>query len=431
MLKDAQCRAAKAGSKAYKLFDSQGLYLHVSTTGHRSWRHKYRYGGKEKLRTLGNYPEISLKTAREILSEEKRLLSQGKDPGVEVKKKVLANRVAAVDTFEPLALEWYARERPRWKPVHAADVITSLERDVFSELGALPITAIDTKMVLATLQKVAERGAIETAHRLRQRISAIFAYGIFKGQATFDPAASLSKVLPVKPPKRRWPAVITIEKARSVLALTDRAEATPIVKLASRFLALTAQRPGMVRWLRWDEIADFDPDNSEKDGRVIWTVPAAKLKQELDLRMEEAFDHSVPLASSAVDVLRQTWPLSAGSEYVFPGQRSIFKPMSENALSYLYLRMGLRGIHVPHGWRSTFLTIMNEWAIDNGGFRDPLILDLMLAHTPTGISPSELRYMRARFMDRRRKLATIWADNLLKDACSIETIAGGRRRPKS
>lgn len=105
--------------------------------------------------------------------------------------------------------------------------------------------------------------------------------------------------------------------------------------------------------------------------------------------------------------------------------------MSENALSYLLLREGWRARHVPHGWRSSFSTIMNEWAIMSGGPRDGLIIDLMLAHIPIGLSASELRYMRAAFLDRRRALATIWARMLLDGGCPVEEIVTGRLRRRS
>lgn len=431
MLNDAQCKAAKATGKAYKLSDAHGLRLDVSKTGHRSWRHKYRYGGKEKLRTLGTFPAVTLKQAREICKADKQLLKEGKDPIIEARRAVLSHRLAAADTFEVLAREWHAKEQPRWKPVHARDVIESLERDIFVDLGSLPVMSIDSTLVLATLQKVERRGAVETAHRLRQRISSIFTYGIAKGRAAVDPAAPLVKVLKAKPPSRRWPAVTKIGNARDVLAITDRAEVTPVVKLGSRFLALTSQRPGMVRWMRWDEVENFDPEGIRPNDDAIWTVPAHKMKQEIDMREDDTFDHPVPLSSAAADVLRQAWLFSAGSDYVFCGQHSVLKPMSENALSYLYLREGLRKRHVPHGWRASFSTIMNEWVIENGGPRDPLILDLMLAHIPTGISASELRYMRAGFIERRRKLATIWAELLLVGADPVEALAEGRRRRRS
>lgn len=324
MLTDMRCRNAKAQGKPYKLTDSEGLHLHVAVTGYRTWRFKYRYGGKEKMHTLGGYPKVSLKEARDLRDADKQLLKIGKDPAVEAKAAALANRLAATDTFEQLAREWYMKQSPAWKPIHAKDVIESLERDVFADLGALPVTGIDAPMVLATLQKVEARGAIETAHRLRQRISTIFCYGIGLSRAAHDPAASLVKVLTSKPPARRWPAIVTIKGAAKVLASTDTADATPVVKLASRFLALTAQRPGMIRYMRWDEIHEFRPEHDGPDEEAIWITPAAKMKLELALGDDAVFDHPVPLAQAAVDVLRQAWQFSSGSDYVFSGRiRSI------------------------------------------------------------------------------------------------------------
>ncbi|MCX7283562.1 MAG: Arm DNA-binding domain-containing protein, partial [Novosphingobium sp.] len=106
MLTDTQCRAAKGKEKAYKLSDSSGLYLHVATSGHRTWRHKYRYGEKERHRVIGTYPAVGLKEAREARDSDKKLLKSGLDPITEAKRVVSTNREAAADTFETVAREW-------------------------------------------------------------------------------------------------------------------------------------------------------------------------------------------------------------------------------------------------------------------------------------------------------------------------------------
>lgn len=428
MLNDAQCRSAKAGKKSRKLFDSGGIFLFVTPSGHRSWRLKYRFGGKEKQRVYGTYPALGLKEARSLRDEDKRLLADGIDPAVEAAARALQTSVAAADTFETLAREWLADQKHRWTDVHASDVLQSLERDVFPDLGSLPVGRINSPMVLATLKKVQERNAIETAHRLRQRISAVFAYGIAGGRASLDPAATLNKALKAKPSGKRWPAVKSIEEARKILRVCDSAEVTPTVKLASRFLAITAQRPGMVRWLRCDELHYVDLHGDGDCPDAIWWVPAEKMKQEVSLRFDDDFDHPVPLGSEAVEVLRTSHRINAGSDFVFPGAKSTRRPMSENALNYFYLREGLRGRHVPHGWRSTFSTIMNEWALRNGRDKDRMVIDLMLAHLPIGISSSELKYNRAGFIDRRRELALVWTNLLLSKAEPADALLLGRKR---
>ena len=246
-----------------------------------------------------------------------------------------------------------------------------------------------------------------------------------------DPAASIGKAMEPRIPGERWPAVTTISDARNVLRATDRADASPTVVLASRFVALTAQRPGMVRWLRWDELHNLDLKNDNECPNAVWIVPSEKIKQELELRNDDNFDHPVPLCGSAVEVLRTSYTLNSHSDYVFPGSHSILKPMSENALSYLLAREGFKGIHVPHGWRSTFSTLMNEWSIDFGKESDRMIIDLMLAHRPKGVSASELKYNRARFLARRRYIAECWSSLLMEGAPKAQEIIEGRRRSKA
>lgn len=115
MLTGKQCQGAKPEAKAYKLWDEKGLHLFVTPSGYKSWRHKYRFGGKGKLRSYGDYPEISLAQARDMRDADKRLLKNGKDPVAEAERLALAARVAATETFELLAREWFEKQKPRWK----------------------------------------------------------------------------------------------------------------------------------------------------------------------------------------------------------------------------------------------------------------------------------------------------------------------------
>jgi len=160
MLTDKAVRAADVRGKAYKLTDSRGLHLHVSAKGHKSWRYKYRFDKKEQLLTLGAYPEVSLADAREKRDEAKRILREGRDPRHAARRGRLRGESNSAKSFEVVAREWHALQLPRWKPVHADDVITSLERDVFPHLGAMPLAEIDKPTLLSILRKVENRGAI-------------------------------------------------------------------------------------------------------------------------------------------------------------------------------------------------------------------------------------------------------------------------------
>ncbi|MBU2340166.1 MAG: integrase arm-type DNA-binding domain-containing protein, partial [Alphaproteobacteria bacterium] len=424
MLTDKAVRAADVRGKAYKLTDSRGLHLHVSAKGHKSWRYKYRFDKKEQLLTLGAYPEVSLADAREKRDEAKRILREGRDPRHAARRGRLLGESNSAKSFEVVAREWHALQLPRWKPVHANDVITSLERDVFPHLGAMPLAEIDKPTLLTILRKVENRGAIETSRRIKQRVAAIYRYANAEGAKVENPALDINDALKPLPPSKRYPALITVAAICTLMGDIDRAGASPVNRLAARFLALTAQRPGMVRFLEWVNITGVDWGDVDGDiSKALWTVPAEKIKQELHLRSDEAFTHPVPLSVQAVETLRGVRWLTGRSPLVFPGARSGLSPISENAIGYLYNREGYKGRHVPHGWRSSFSTIMNEQAEREVGtdvrlLADRLIIDLMLAHTPKGMSATELRYNRAAYMARRRELAQRWADIIMQDAIS-------------
>ncbi|ANC86231.1 tyrosine-type recombinase/integrase [Sphingomonas sp. NIC1] len=425
---------AKPGGKDYKLADSGGLYLFVATSGHRTWRLKYRFGGKERRLLLGAFPDIGLKRAREMRDDAKVALRNGKDPGLERTRARHARKAGHQNTFEQFAREWHASQVARWKPVHAEDVMESMESNLFTEIGGFPINQIDEGLLLHALRKVEARGAIETAHRLRQRAERVFRFAAGAGVPNRNPAVNVRDALKPVPPKKRRPALTDLKVLRTFVRSIDRAAASPVTKLSSRLLALTAQRPGMVREMLWSEIEGVDwADAGAPSPDATWRVPAAKMKQELDLREDEAFEHKVPLAAAAVAVLRAVRPFSTGHGLVFPGGRDSGKPLSENAVGYLYNREGWKGRHVPHGWRSSFSTIMNAKVERShpGAERlmiDRLVIDLMLAHTPSGMSHTELIYNRNAYMERRRELAEDWAAILLEEADPLSMVLEGRRR---
>lgn len=189
--------------------------------------------------------------------------------------------------------------------------------------------------------------------------------------------------------------------------------------------------------MEWGEVSGVDWGSPSADvSEALWTVPADKIKQELHLRSDEAFDHKIPLSPPAVETLRVVRLLTGRAPYVFPNARAGTSAMSENAIGYLYNREGYKGKHVPHGWRSSFSTIMSEQAERELGtdlrlLADRLIIDLMLAHTPAGMSATELRYNRARYMDRRRELAQRWADMIMEGALpATEILDSPRRKPR-
>ena len=403
MLNDAKVRAAKPREKAYKLTDSYRLYLLVKPGGSKSWKWSYSYNDKQRTLHFGVYPKVGLADARTQRDEASAILAEGRDPGVIRKLAVEVNLEAGRQTFERLAREWFENARPKWAIVHADDVIRSLERDVFPTIGSLPIGEINAPLVLAVLREIESRGAIETAKRVRQRISGVFVFAIAKGLAQSDPAERLGAVLkPLR--KGRQPAITDLVRLRAMIMAAEEDYARPITRLALRFLALTAARPNEMRGARWDELEELNGD------APLWRIPAARMKGDLERKGEIDGDHLVPLPPQAIAVLKALWPLTGSGPLLFPNNRHPHRAMSENAIGYLLNRAGYHGHHVPHGFRAAFSTIMNEWAERHGKDHDRAVIDLMLAHVPK--EKVEGAYNRAAYMPRRRELAAIWAEML-------------------
>lgn len=404
MLTDATVRAAKPRERAYKLPDSGGLLLFVSPSGGKLWRMRYALKGKEKLLSFGPYPSVSLAEARAQRDEARALLRSGKDPSLEKKLRRAAGDTAS--SFECVARDWYGRNSPNWTERHSQDVITSLVAHVFPTLGQLPVTAITPPMVLGVLRAIEARPALETARRVRQRISAVFVYAIALGIGEADPAAIVKGAM-APMTKGRQPAITELPLAKLVLADVEAIPAHPTTKLANRLLALTVVRPGEVRAARWTEFEGLD------GAEPVWRIPAERMKMKRDF--------VVPLSVQAVDVLAALRPLTGRCPLVFPNTRHAHRPMSENAIGYLLNRAGYHGRHVPHGWRATFSTHMNET-----NRQDRHIIDLMLAHAPK--DKTEAAYNRAPHLPRRRELAQQWADLLLEGAMPLSEVVAGRRK---
>lgn len=412
MLTDAACRKAKPNDKPYKLTDAGGLHLYITPAGGKHWRCRYEFGGKEKLLTIGPYPGISLTDARTARDNAKATLRDGRDPSVA--KKLKKAKLSASDevTFEAVAREWHALNKPRWTPVHANDVLRSLERDVFPDLGALPIREISTPGVLATLRKIEARPAIETARRVRQRMSEVFVYAIASGRADNDPAAIIQSALaPLVKGKR--PALTDLSAVRTMLAKFESEPAHTVTKLAHRLLALTAVRPGALITTPWSELDALDGD--------VWLVPAARMKLIKKRKEEEEYDHLVPLSAQALEVISVLRSITGGGPYAFPNTRHIHQPLSENAIGYHLNRIGYRDKHVPHGWRASLSTILNErYPADHA------VIELLLAHREE--NETKAAYNRAKHLQRRRELLQIWADLILKDAGPAQSLLMTPRR---
>ena len=404
-LSDAKIKAAKPLGKPYKLTDEGGLHLFIAPTGSRTWRFRYRYDGKEKLLTIGAYPSVGLAKAREARDNARTDIKEGRDPAIVKKRKRLIFTDEA-NRFEVIAREWHKAKSPQWTERHAADVLRSLERDIFPEFGADPVTEISPLIVLDAVRKIEARDAIETAHRVRQRVSEVFVYAIASGRASNDPAAVIGKAL--KPVKRgRQPALTDLTEVQGALMAALTTPCHPQTKIALRLLALTVIRPGEIRAATIEEFSGLETD------APIWTVPAERMKMKRDF--------VVPLSAEAVETVKTAIAFAGNGGLLFPSPRRASQPISENAMGYLLNRAGYYGRQVPHGFRASFSTIMNE-RFPN----DRHVIDFMLAHAPS--NKIEAAYNRALYLERRRELAEIWSKMLLVDMPTAASLLTGPRR---
>lgn len=392
MLTPAAVKAAQPMVRAYKLFDTNGLFLFVAPSGLKSWRVKYRLKGKEKLATLGQYPALSLPEARAQRDGLKKRIKGGGE-AAQIRKPM---------TFGELARAWHEDRKARWSEQHAADVLSNLERDAFPILGEIPLSVIDEPMVLEVIGAVEGRGRLATAKRFRQRISSIFSFGIARKHCAADPAAILVRELQPARPVRAHPALLTTEACRRLLADCETIAARPLVRLASRYLALTAVRLNAVRGMQWGEI---DLDAAE------WRVPAARMKLAKVKKADAAYDHIVPLSAQALQVLHKVLQEIGhdARSSLPPADRLVFAragaPIGEGAIRQLYIDAGYGGRHVPHGWRASFSTILNESMPEASA-----IIEQALAHTPK--DKVKAAYDRADHMARRRVLFDRWGSLL-------------------
>ena len=396
-LSDLQVSRAKAQAKETKLFDGGGLFLLVSSQKispdgkklppSKSWRFKYRFGGKEKLLSFGTYPQISLSDARQKREDARKLLANGIDPG-EVKKAQKAAKVeASANTFESIAREWHENSKPDWSQNHAERLLKRLEQDVFPFIGHKPIGGIKTPEIVEILKRVSLR-TLETAHRIKTAVYHIFHYAKLQGRIENNPAADLRKILPTV--KHTHMAAPTDPKEVSpLLRAIDGFAGSFVVKCALQIAPLVFVRPGELRKAEWSE---FDLE------AATWKIPPEKMKM--------GRPHLVPLSCQAVVILKDLHQLTGHSRYVFPCHRSPLRSMSENTINASLRRMGFDKSEITgHGFRAMARTMLHEILQFT-----PDAIEAQLAHAV----PDRLgrAYNRTAHLAERRKMMQTWADYL-------------------
>ena len=396
-LSDASIRSAKVGEKPYKLHDGGGLLLIVRPSGGKLWRLKYRYLGKEQQLTIGSYPQVSLKDARERRDEARKAIAAGINPAFEKKRAAIAAKVSAANTFKAIADELIEkREREGLNQTTIAKSRWLLSK-LGTALGDRPIAEIEAYELLDALKRVEKAGRHETAVRMLSFSGRVFRYAISTTRAKRDVAADLKGAL-IAPTVKHHAAILDPQELGGLLRAIDGYQGQPATIWALKLAPHVFTRPGELRQAEWVE---FDLE------AAVWRIPA--------IRMKMKREHVAPLSRQAVEILKEAQAITGGRRFVFPSVRTNTRPMSENTMNGGLRRLGYSGAEMTsHGVRSTASTLLNET-----GKWSPDAIEKALAHSDK--DTVRAAYHRGTHWQERVKMAQWWSNYLdkLRDGGSV------------
>lgn len=384
-LSDVRLRGLKTTGKPYTVSDGGGLRIHVTKAGGKYWRLAYRYGGKQTEISIGQYPKMSLGEARQARENAKDMLAGGRNPAN-------ASLVGAVadeggKTFESVANEWWKRNSSRWQASHSTRLWARMQRDVFPQIGGIPIGNIKPLDVLSIARQIEERGALDIARRMVRNCSAVFRFGIATGRCKADPTIGLSDALAAPRPVQHR-AAIKVGELPQLLRRIEDYQGDPLTVLGLRLVMLTVVRTSEVRFARWEEFEE-----------ELWRVPAERMKMRRD--------HLVPIVPQTAALLTELRRFERDG-WLFPANTKA-GVISENTLLYALYRMGYHRRATTHGFRTLFSTALNE----QGFNRD--WIEMQLAHVEGGVRSA---YNSAEYLKGRREMMVWWADWLDEQAGS-------------
>lgn len=409
MLTDKHCKNAMCPpeKKRARFTDAHGLYLEVSPSGSKRWFWKTYTDGKEGRMALGSYPSMGLADARKARDAAKLQKAAGVDPVQARKLEKLKGKRDGGDTFKTVALEWHGKQLVAWSPEHAKRTLRQLERDLFPWLGERHMADIEPMELLAVLQKIEARGAVETADRALMLARQVYDYWLpTAGKEQRNITEGLKRRLT---PYRglNFPAIVDPKRFGELLRAMYAYKGGPVVRTALLLAPILYQRPGNLRMMEWSEL-DLDA--------ALWTIPSAKMKRTLQEK-QNGDPHVVPLPTQAVEMLLELHPITGHGRYVFPGQRDHDRPMSDNSVRSALYGLGFGKEQSWHGFRASARTMM----VDDLGL-NPLAIEANLAHAVK--DPNGRSYNRTQYLDERFRQIQVWADYLdqLRSGASVTRL---------
>ncbi len=385
-----QIKNAKPQDKDYKITDGEGLYLLVTKAGGKLWKLKYRFAGKEKKLSCGEYPYITLQDARVKREEAKKLLANGIDPS-EAKKSAIAEKQAHdTNTFRVWAGHWFEHWHIDKSPSHADYAQRRLEADIYPTIGDMPMADIEAPQVAAIMRTIAARGALDVAKRSHQTIRQVFRYAIANdtsGKVTRNPASDIMYSDIVKPRKVKNLARVDLKDLPALLRAIDTSETRAATRIAIKLMAYTFVRTSELIEARWEE---FDLEAKQ------WRIPAERMKMKTP--------HIVPLANQAIELLQTLKSHTGNSALLFHNQNDYTKSMSNNTILMALKRMGYQGKMTGHGFRGIASTALHEQGYDHQH------IETQLAHSAR--DEVSAAYNHALYLKPRTVMMQHWADYL-------------------
>jgi len=401
-LTDTAVRQAKPADKDFTLTDGSGLSLFVATNGTKSWHFRFSWLGKQPRMSLGTYPEISLKDARELRDQARGLVAKGVDPRAKRREEKHQASALAMNTFEAVANEWHAFKAPRMvvsASGGSAQARFYLDKDLIPVLGKIPIADVKRSDVLAALRRIEKRDALNSARKCRSWLNEIFRYGMVSGYLDINPASDLDIVAQQEPPVRHNPMLVRSD-LKEFFAVLDASTAAAYVKCAIRILWLTGVRTTELRNATIDQV-DLEAG--------LWSIPPDAVKQlkkrvRRQSKEDEVPPYLVPLSRQAVEEMRKVHQLTGGYRLLIAGRNDPRQPISNNTVNSALKRMGYEGRLTGHGIRASISTALNEMGY-NGDW-----VEAQLSHA----SGSKVRrsYNHAEYVEQRRVMMQEWADYL-------------------
>jgi integrase len=368
--------------------------------GSKLWRCKYRVLGKEKVLSLGAYPDVSLAQARDGVDQARKVLAAGGDPMAIRKADKVSSRNAAENSFEVVARAWWAQWSQGRSEQHAGQVMRRFEANVFPHIGRRPVSEVHAPELVAMLKAIEARGVNDLAKRALQTSSQVFRYAIAHGKAVRNPATDIKPSDVLASRQKQNLARIDGKELPDLLRHIEVYQGAATTRLAMKLMAMTFVRTTELIGARW---AEFDLEAAR------WDIPAARMKMKTP--------HIVPLSVQAVNLLRTLHLITGHSVMLFPGERDHEKSMSNNTILKALERMGYKGRMTGHGFRGVASTLLHEMGFDHAH------IELQLAHQER--NEVSAAYNHATYLKQRAAMMQHWSDYL--DTCVMGKVLPFRR----